>query len=263
MVSSGQLPERDQSWWWERLLVTNPWFRRGRWFFKHLPSDPRCKLCAAPFEGSAAPVMRLFGKKRWPRNPKYCASCFKNIERHRGGAEIESSFLFADVRGSTPLAEQLGPTEFRALMDRFFATASQVLVEHDAIVDKFVGDEVIGIFLPGIAGEDHAAHAIAAAQALMAATGNPGKEAWVPVGAGVHSGVAFVGTVGDGAHVELTALGDPVNVAARLASAAGAGEILVTLTAARAANLMEGGLERRDLDLKGKTAPTRVLVLGG
>jgi adenylate cyclase len=260
-MSPGQLSERDQSWWWERLLAANPWFRRGRAFFKHLPSDPRCKLCAAPFEGSAAPLMRLFGKGRWKRNPKYCASCFKNIDRHRGGAEIDSSFLFADVRGSTPLAEQMGPTEFRALMDRFYATAAQVLVEHDAIVDKFVGDEVIGIFLPGLAGHDHAAHALAAARALMAATGNTAHEPWVTVGAGVHTGVAFVGTVGDGAHVELTALGDPVNVAARLASAAGAGEILVTLTAARAANLAENGLERRDLELKGKSALTSVLVL--
>ena len=262
-MSSGQLPERDQSWWWERLLVTNPWFRRGRALFTHLPSDPRCKLCAAPFEGAAAPVMRLFGKGRWPRNPKYCASCFKNIERHRGGAEIESSFLFADVRGSTPLAEQMSPTEFRALMDRFYATASHVLVEHDAIVDKFVGDEVIGIFLPGIAGHDHAAQAIAAARALMTATGNADRDPWVAVGAGVHTGVAFVGTVGDGPHIELTALGDPVNVAARLASAAGAGEILVTLAAARAGKLAEDGLERRELELKGKSAPTSVLVTSG
>jgi adenylate cyclase len=262
-MTSGQLPERDQSWWWERLLVTNPWFRRGRSFFKHLPSDPRCKLCAAPFEGGAAPLMRLFGKGRWPRNPKYCASCFKNIERHRGGAEIESSFLFADVRGSTPLAEQMGPTEFRALMDRFYAIASRILVEHDALVDKFVGDEVIGIFLPGIAGADHAAHAVAAARALMVATGNTTNDPWVVVGAGVHTGVAFVGTVGDGAHIELTALGDPVNVAARLASAAGASEILVTLTAARAAKLTEDGLERRDLELKGKNASTPVVVTGG
>ena len=97
----------------------------------------------------------------------------------------------------------------------------------------------------------------------MAATGNTGNEPWVAVGAGVPSGVVFVGTVGDGAHVELTALGDPVNVAARLASAAGAGEILVTLTAARAAKLTEDGLERRDLELKGKSAPTSVLVMKG
>jgi adenylate cyclase len=262
-MTSGQRPERDESWWWERLLAANPWFRRGRALLKHLPSDPRCKLCAAPFEGSAAPLMRLFGKGRWPRNPNYCASCFNKIDSHRGGAEIESSFLFADVRGSTSLAEQIGPTAFRGLMDRFYATAAHVLVEHDAIVDKFVGDEVIGIFIPGLAGQDHAAHALAAARALMAATGNSEHNPWVPVGAGVHTGIAFVGTVGDGAHVELTALGDPVNVAARLASAAGSGEILVTLTAARAAKLIEDGLERRDLELKGKSASTPVLVLGG
>ena len=262
-MTSGQLPERDQSWWWERLLANSPWFRRGRAVLKHLPHDPRCRLCAAPFEGSAAPLMRLFGKGRWARNPNYCASCFNKIDSHRGGAEIESSFLFADVRGSTQLAEQMGPTEFRTLMDRFFATAAHVLVEHDAIVDKFVGDEVIGIFLPGLAGEDHAAHALAAARALMAATGSNTADPWVAVGAGVHTGVAFVGTVGDGAHVELTALGDPVNVAARLASAAGAGEILVTLTAARAAKLAADGLERRDLELKGKSASTSVLVISG
>jgi len=97
----------------------------------------------------------------------------------------------------------------------------------------------------------------------MAATGNTTPDPWVAVGAGVHTGIAFVGTVGDGAHIELTALGDPVNVAARLASSAGAGEILVTLTAAQAANLTEDGLERRDLELKGKSASTSVLVLGG
>jgi adenylate cyclase len=258
--------ERDQSdaearWWWERLLVTNPWFRRGRVFFRRLPADPRCKLCAAPFEGAAAPVLRLFGKRPWPKNPKYCGSCFKNLESHRGGIEIECTLLFADVRGSTPLAERIGPTAVRELMNRFYDTAAHVLVEHDAIVDKFVGDEVIGIFIPGLAGEHHAASAIAAARALMVATGNSTNSPWVPIGAGVNTGVAFVGTIGDAPHIELTALGDPVNVAARLASAAGAGEILVTHPAALAANLGEDGFERRSLDLKGKREPVPVFVL--
>jgi adenylate cyclase len=253
--------DRDQQWWWERLLVTNPWFRRGRLAFRHLPSDPRCKLCAAPFEGPAAPLMRLFGKGRWPKNPKYCGSCFKSIETHQGGVEIECSLLFADVRGSTPLGELLGPTAVRELMSRFFDTAARILVDHDAIVDKFVGDEVIGIFIPGLAGQGHARQAIAAGQALMSATGNDTDTPWVPIGAGVNTGTAFVGTVGDSPHIELTALGDPVNVAARLASAANAGEILVTLSAASAAGFPMNGLERRDLALKGKSSVTAVLVL--
>jgi adenylate cyclase len=95
----------------------------------------------------------------------------------------------------------------------------------------------------------------------MTETGNDGSEPWVPIGAGVHTGVAFVGSIGTGPHVELTAMGDRVNVTARLASAAGAGEILVTEDAANAAGLDLVGLERRDLELKGKSAPTTVRVL--
>lgn len=84
---------------------------------------------------------------------------------------------------------------------------------------------------------------------------------WVPIGAGVHTGIAFVGSVGSESHVDLTALGDTVNVAARLASAAGPGEILVTIDAAAAAELDFGDLERRELTLKGKSTLTSVLVL--
>jgi adenylate cyclase len=136
-----------------------------------------------------------------------------------------------------------------------------VLVDHDAIVDKFVGDEIIGIFVPALTGELHASRAVAAARALMVATGNATRAPWIPIGAGVHTGVAFVGSIGSGPHVELTAMGDPVNVAARLATAAGAGEILVTTDAADAARLDTAGLEQRDLTLKGKSGYTRVIVV--
>jgi adenylate cyclase len=247
--------------WKDVLAGTHPQFRLGRRLFKHLPTQPRCKLCAAPFRGPASHFMRLIGKGPWPKNPKYCGSCFKQMTEHHGGAEIECSLLFADVRGSTPLAEGMRPVEFRGLMERFFDTAAVVLVDHDAIVDKFVGDEVIGIFVPALTGQEHAARAIQAARSLMTATGNDGTAPWVPIGAGVHTGVAFVGSIGSGPHVELTAMGDPVNVAARLASAAGAGEILVTTDAAEAARLDGTGIERRDLALKGKSSLTSVLVL--
>ena len=200
--------------------------------------------------------MRRVGKAPWPKNPKYCTACFKQLSQSHIGAEIECTLLFADVRGSTTLAEGMRPTEFRALMHRFFETAAHVLVAHDAIVDKFVGDEVIGIFIPALTGELHASRAIAAARALLSATGP-----WIPVGAGVHTGIAFVGTVGEGDDVELTAMGDPVNVTARLASAAGAGEVLVTAAAAEAARLEGAGLGHRQLALKGKSQPTEVVVL--
>jgi adenylate cyclase len=160
------------------------------------------------------------------------------------------------------MAESMTATEFRALMDRFFATAADVLVDHDAIVDKFVGDEVIGLFIPALTGELHARRAIEAGQSLLSATGSDTPHPWVPVGVGVNTGVAFVGAVGEGSQVEFTALGDPVNVAARLASAAGAGELLVTAAAVASAHLTDAELEHRQLTLKGKSEPTDVVVLG-
>ncbi len=243
------------------LLGTAPGLRTGRRILRRLPSNPRCKLCASPFGGAAGRVMRLVGKGPWPGNPKYCSACFRQMVEHGAGAEVECSLLFADVRDSTPLAERIGPTAFRALMDRFFKLATTVVFDHDGIVDKFVGDEVIGIFTPGLTHDRHAEQAIAAGQALLAATGNGGADPWVPIGAGVNTGVAFIGTVGEGDQVELTALGDPVNVAARLATAAGRGELLVSAAAASSAHQEANDLERRSLDLKGKSESVEVLVL--
>jgi adenylate cyclase len=249
---------------WRRVLAgTQSNMRAGRRLLRHLPSDPRCKLCAAPFGGLGGTLMRLVGKRRWPRNPKFCSQCFSQLTDHHGGAEIDCSLMFADVRGSTSMGEAMRPSEVHKVMDRFFDTAAQVLVEHDAIVDRFVGDQAIGIFVPALAGADHAARAIAAARALLVATGHGQAAPWVPVGAGVHTGIAFVGAVGTGSAVDFTALGDAVNIASRLASAAAPGEVLVSVDASRAAEFVTAGLERRDLVLKGRSAATPVVVMHG
>jgi adenylate cyclase len=219
-------------------------------------------MCAAPFGGPAGILMRWRGRAPWPHNPDYCSACFQLLDRYHGGAEIESSFLFADIRGSTTLAEGISPTAFRTLLDRFYDVAVRVLVAHDGIVDKFVGDEVVGIFIPALAHDEHAARAIGAARALLDATGHgdPGGP-WLPIGVGVGTGTAFVGSVGATHTAAMTALGDIVNVTARLASAAGAGEILVNDRAAQRAGLETRSLEQRRLQLKGKTQPTIVHVL--
>jgi adenylate cyclase len=235
--------------------------KRLRRFWRSIPSAPRCKLCHRPFGGVGGPVMRLIGLGRWPGNPKYCRGCFRELYRNRSGAEIECSLLFADVRDSTGLAESMRPAEFRRVMDRFYATAFDVLVGHDAFVDKFVGDEVIGIFVPALTDALHAREAVDAALELLAATGHGSDEPWVPVGIGVNTGVAYVGAVGTEEHVEFTALGDEVNVAARLATAARMGEVLVAEAAVRAAGLSDESLERRTMALKGKSDLVTVAVL--
>jgi adenylate cyclase len=237
--------------------------RRLRRFWRSIPSAPRCKMCTGPFGGPGGSVRKLFGLGPWPGNPKYCSGCFKDLYRKREGAEIECSLLFADVRGSTELAESVRPGEFRRLMDRFYATASEVLIEHEAIVDKFVGDEVIGIFVPALTEGIHARQAIDAGLELLRRTGHETDSPWAPIGIGINTGEAFVGVVGTAEHIEFTALGDVVNVTARLASSAGRGEILVTEAAARAAGVDEaGGLEARHLALRGRAEATDVYVMG-
>ena len=242
-------------------LTYNARTRRFRRIWSSLPGHPRCKLCTAPLGGAAGSALRLVGKGPWPGNPKYCRWCFKWLYTRRAGAEVECTLLFADIRGSTQLAEALSPRDFRNAMDRFYATAVSDLIEHDAYVDKFVGDEVMGIFIPAMTGSEHARQAIEAGLQLLRSTGHQTDAPWAPIGIGVNTGVAYVGALGTDEHVEFTALGDAVNVAARLASAAGAGELLVARSAARAAGVAEAGLERRRLELKGKAEPTDVLVL--
>jgi adenylate cyclase len=259
MDGSTGTSEADERW---RMILTTPApFKRQRRIRSRIPSDPRCKLCAAPFEGVGGLVMRRLGHRRWPQNPKYCEVCFGMLRANHGGAEIECTLLFADVRGSTSLAERLPPRDFNRLMGRFYDAGAKVLIEHDAWVDKFVGDEIIGIFVPALATGAHARRAVDAAVALLRATGSgsPGGP-WVPVGVGVNTGVAYVGSIGEESDTELTAMGDIVNVTARLSSVAGAGEILVGAPAAVAAGLAPG-LEHRTLDLKGKSEPVEVVVL--
>jgi adenylate cyclase len=171
--------------------------------------------------------------------------------------------LFADVRGSTKLAEQMSPREFSLLINRFYTVASHVLIRTDAMVDRLMGDQAIGLYIPGFAGPEHPRKAIEAAQDLLRLTGHhETKGPWLPVGVGIHTGEAFVGVVGDeSSTADFTALGDSVNISARLASEAEAGEILVSEAAYTAANLQPGELQHRELELKGKSEPIGVYVL--
>ena len=163
------------------------------------------------------------------------------------------SVIFIDVRGSTALAEGISSTIFSKTLNQFYSEVSEILVKTDAFIDKFVGDEVMGVYLPIFAGNDYAAKAIAAATEILrkreSATDGP------QIGIGVHTGTAFFGTVAGagGVFSDFTALGDTVNVAARLVSAAGPGEALISDDTLVAARLDFGQAERRMLALKGKS----------
>ncbi len=233
--------------------------------FSHVPRGPNCKICAAPFAGPGGAVLRHLGFARYAGNPLMCNFCIKGLQKQGvQGAEIPVSLLFADIRGSTGIGERLSATEFRAFLDRFYRLASDAVVATGGIVDKFVGDEVIGLFFGGVSGERHTAAAVAAGQRLLARAGR--TEATpsgpIPIGAAVHTGEAFVGsTATDDLVSDFTALGDVVNTTARLASEAAAGELLVSVRGAAAAGISEADFERRTVAVRGRTEPVEVLVL--
>jgi adenylate cyclase len=238
---------------WRGVLTgTIPGLRTYQRIFKKIPSEPRCKLCYAPFGKPGNFLIRIFGGRPSPLNRRLCTWCISKAHKHPGGAEIEISALFADVRGSTALAEHSPAGEFGQLLARFWGTAARVVDRWDGIVDKFVGDEAVALFIPGFAGQDHAARAFAAARDLLRETGHETGEPWIPVGVGVHTGPSFVGIIGEGDALDFTAVGDTVNTTARLTAAAAAGEILISQDAATAAGLDTGGLERRTLELRGR-----------
>ena len=247
------------------LSGDDPGLARIRRVMRHVPHGPHCKLCAVPFEGPGGAVMRHLGFARYPGNPAICGNCIKGLNKLGVyGAEIPVSLLFADIRGSTGIGERLSPTGFRAFLDRFYRLSSAAILDNDGLVDKFVGDEAIGLFFVGISGPGHSAAAIRAARALLDAVGRPHatESGPIPVGAAVHTGDAFVGSTGaEGAVNDFTALGDVVNTTARLASEAAAGELLVSTDAADAAGVGAEASGRRTIDVRGRSAPITVISL--
>lgn len=253
----------EEEW---RALLTGE--HRGMLALRHrfgkLPSAPRCKLCYAPFHGIGGALLKpWFGP--WERNPQLCKNCMKSLTKQGvGGAEVEISMLFVDIRGSTGLGERLGPSAFATLLTAFYRLAADAVVATDGVVDKFVGDEVIGLYIPSYAGQDHAQKAIEAGRRLIEATARSDASASgpIPVGGGVHTGIAFVGTLGSSEEIsDFTALGDSVNTTARLASLAGPGELLVSLAAAEHASLDPAGLDRRTVEVRGREATLDVYAL--
>jgi adenylate cyclase len=165
------------------------------------------------------------------------------------------------------MAEGMSASAFGRLMNRFYRSATDVLVDSGAYVDKTAGDQVFGIYLPVFAGENHARSAIEAASEILRVTGHAQAGGpWLPVGAGIHTGTAYFGTVAepDGRFSDMTALGDDVNVAARLSSSAAAGEVLASEKTWKASGLATEGTKGRRLRLKGKTkpVPARALQIG-
>jgi len=225
-----------------------------RGLYRHLPASPRCRVCLVPFAGLGG----WLGIRPSRKNANFCQSCIEAAPL--GGHETRTGVLFADIRGFTPFSEANGPTAAADLLSRFYATASDVLTEDDALVE-LVGDQVMALYLPMFPSLSERAPEVMVDAARRLQRSVAGSEGLLPVGVGLHIGTCSVGNVRKGSHKDFTAVGDVVNTAARLQSQAGAGEIVVSseIYAEAGATLREA--KPTSLTLRGKEEPFAAYVL--
>jgi adenylate cyclase len=204
-------------------------------------------------------VQLASGRHQSRKNPNYCNYCDDHLPQ--GGAEVDIAVLFADVRGSTGLAEQLGPKAFADLLNRFYGAAMRALIPRQAMIDKLVGDEVMALFFPNT-GPRYRENAVRAAVQLQRLLGcGSASGPWIPVGIGVNAGTAFCGRIGSGDIHDFTALGDTVNTGARLQAVAKAGEIVIAENLYREVSAEFPGGESRTLEIRGREAQFEARVL--
>lgn len=227
--------------------------RLGRRLLYVFPSPRRCKFCNAPFGGPYAGMFGFIGYTPSRKNPNICERCMERAPE--GGALVPVSVLFADVRGYTSMAEQLSSLETTALLHRFYRAASDSLLAHDAILGQIAGDEVMAVFVPGLAGSRFARQAVEAGDELLRRIGYGTAEGnWLDVGVGICTGEEYVGNVGGGGFKDFTAIGDVTNTAARLQASASGGEMLMCRLTYQAVADAYPAAETRILQLKGKRA---------
>jgi adenylate cyclase len=145
-------------------------------------------------------------------------------------------------------------------MNRFYETASETLVRHDGIVDKLVGDEVMGLFWPPLVDGEVLVHLVEAGEELLRAL-DADEGSMLPVGVGVDFGRVYMSNVGPKSLSDFTALGDAVNTASRLQGAAGPGQLVMSGPVYEAVADRYPGAEAVELELKGKSAPVAAWVV--
>jgi len=174
-----------------------------------------------------------------------------------GGERRLATVLFADIRGFTPLAEQLRPEEVAALLTDYFTEMVDLIFELGGTLDKFIGDALMAVWGAPLAAPDDADRALEAARQMQQRVvelnqGWAGSRPPLAIGIGLATGDVFAGYLGSERRLEYSVLGDTVNVASRLCDRAGPGEILVSETLVTALTASPDLTRVGDLELRGK-----------
>jgi adenylate cyclase len=227
----------------------------------HSSVAPECVICGTALAGPLGYLFRLVGINRSARNPNLCNRCNTHVEE---GRVVELTVLFADLSGFTAMTRQLGPERTHEVVDAFLKTATYALVRHGAFIDKYVGDAVMAFFNAPIRYEDHGARAVAAALEIEAEMPALTERFGIDLRAaiGVASGWAHVGRLGSGEGKDYTAIGDVVNLAARLEGQAHGGEVVVDEPVYRQVADRYPDVAPEQVDLKGFGEPVEAYRFG-
>jgi adenylate cyclase len=184
-----------------------------------------------------------------------------------GGEKRTAAILFSDIRGFTAMAEQLPPEQLATLLSEYFTAMVDCVFRHGGTLDKFIGDAIMAQWGAPVSSDDDADRALLAAFDMLHeldALNRRWREEGRPnlrIGIGINTGEVFAGYVGSERRLEYTVLGDAVNVASRLCSAASSGEILITAAVLERLRQRPQVEERAGLQLKGKSRPMSVHVV--
>ena len=182
-----------------------------------------------------------------------------------GGANQTITVLFADIRGFTSISEKENPEKVVGLLNKFFSAMTDIIFANGGTLDKYIGDGLMALFGAPTASEEDALNSVKAAVTMQKklAELNPELRAdglpEISMGIGLHTGVATVGYIGSDRRSEYTAIGDTVNLASRLQSNAGGGQILMSDATAEACGNRIPFIQREPITVKNRTQPVNVL----
>lgn len=186
-----------------------------------------------------------------------------------GGEEKEVTVLFTDIRGFTALSEKLPPSKVLELLNNYFERMIHVIIRHEGMVDKFMGDSVMALFGAPLAGDNDPLRAVSCAVEMQQeltslnqehlAKGEPLFE----TGIGINTGSVVAGNIGSSLRMEYTVIGDNVNIAARLQGIARPGEIIMSEQTLDKVRDRVRAVELEPVTLKGKNIPIGVYRIEG
>jgi len=181
-----------------------------------------------------------------------------------GGTNSFITALFSDIRGFTSMSERLTPQDVVQILNEYFADMTPIVFEHQGLLDKFMGDGLMALFGVPYAGEDAASNAVIAAIEMQRRMVRVNEDltalglSEIAIGIGINTGTATVGYIGSRDRTDYTAIGDTVNLAARLEKQAGAGQIIISRFTFEALNQEFPVRPCDQIRVKGKAEPVQI-----